>query len=363
MILRGATRIGRGHPDRHAAARSSTPRSAATAGSWPASWSRRRSRTRVQIGPFAHLRPGSSIGTGAKLGNYAEVKNSRLEAGVQQHHMSYLGDAQVGRPDEHRGGHDHRQLRRQAQETDDDRDRRVHRRRHDAGRPGRAGRRAPGPAPAPSSTATCRRASWRSACRPGCATRGPSPRTHRPDDRHPPAPGHRRPDAPRGLLRVGRDLDRLDPPQPPRPAVRGRQSPGPPGPPAEGRSGPLPGRGPARPDRPRLLRLGLRRGQPERRACQLHAPGPRRRRRRDRPADRDRPAGPVHDRLRRARPQVDRAGLRRAPVDAGRRSDRVDRPGPRPDRVVPDPGHQRDHPDPRREHVERRPDDAPRSSS
>ncbi len=50
----------------------------------------------VSIGPFAHLRPGSSIGRGAKLGNYAEVKNSRLEAGVQQHHMSYLGDAHVG---------------------------------------------------------------------------------------------------------------------------------------------------------------------------------------------------------------------------------------------------------------------------
>jgi len=50
----------------------------------------------VHIGPFAHLRPGSSIGTRAKLGNYAEVKNSRLEAGVQQHHMSYIGDAHVG---------------------------------------------------------------------------------------------------------------------------------------------------------------------------------------------------------------------------------------------------------------------------
>ncbi len=50
----------------------------------------------VSIGPFAHLRPGSSIGRGAKLGNYAEVKNSRLEAGVQQHHVSYLGDAHVG---------------------------------------------------------------------------------------------------------------------------------------------------------------------------------------------------------------------------------------------------------------------------
>jgi bifunctional UDP-N-acetylglucosamine pyrophosphorylase/glucosamine-1-phosphate N-acetyltransferase len=50
----------------------------------------------VEIGPFAHLRPGSSIGRRARLGNYAEVKNSRIGEGVQQHHMSYLGDADVG---------------------------------------------------------------------------------------------------------------------------------------------------------------------------------------------------------------------------------------------------------------------------
>jgi bifunctional UDP-N-acetylglucosamine pyrophosphorylase/glucosamine-1-phosphate N-acetyltransferase len=48
------------------------------------------------IGPFSHLRPGSSIGRGVELGNYAEVKNSRLESGVKQHHVSYLGDAHVG---------------------------------------------------------------------------------------------------------------------------------------------------------------------------------------------------------------------------------------------------------------------------
>jgi bifunctional UDP-N-acetylglucosamine pyrophosphorylase / glucosamine-1-phosphate N-acetyltransferase len=48
------------------------------------------------IGPFSHLRPGSSIGPGVELGNFAEVKNSRLEAGVKQHHVSYLGDAHVG---------------------------------------------------------------------------------------------------------------------------------------------------------------------------------------------------------------------------------------------------------------------------
>ncbi len=48
------------------------------------------------VGPFSHLRPGSSIGPDVQLGNFAEVKNSRLERGVKQHHMSYLGDAHVG---------------------------------------------------------------------------------------------------------------------------------------------------------------------------------------------------------------------------------------------------------------------------
>jgi bifunctional UDP-N-acetylglucosamine pyrophosphorylase / glucosamine-1-phosphate N-acetyltransferase len=48
------------------------------------------------IGPFSHLRQGSSIGPGVELGNFAEVKNSRLERGVKQHHVSYLGDAHVG---------------------------------------------------------------------------------------------------------------------------------------------------------------------------------------------------------------------------------------------------------------------------
>lgn len=51
----------------------------------------------VQIGPFSHLRPGARIERDVKLGNYAEVKNSRLGAGSQMHHFSYLGDADVGR--------------------------------------------------------------------------------------------------------------------------------------------------------------------------------------------------------------------------------------------------------------------------
>ena len=50
----------------------------------------------VQIGPFAHLRPGADVGPRCRIGNYAEIKNSRIGAGTQQHHFSYLGDAEVG---------------------------------------------------------------------------------------------------------------------------------------------------------------------------------------------------------------------------------------------------------------------------
>lgn len=50
----------------------------------------------VVIGPFAHLRPGADIGARCRIGNFAEVKRSRLGAGTQQHHFSYLGDAEIG---------------------------------------------------------------------------------------------------------------------------------------------------------------------------------------------------------------------------------------------------------------------------
>jgi bifunctional UDP-N-acetylglucosamine pyrophosphorylase/glucosamine-1-phosphate N-acetyltransferase len=50
----------------------------------------------VRIGPFSHLRPGSHVGQDAEIGNFAELKNTRLGRGVRQHHMSYLGDAELG---------------------------------------------------------------------------------------------------------------------------------------------------------------------------------------------------------------------------------------------------------------------------
>jgi bifunctional UDP-N-acetylglucosamine pyrophosphorylase/glucosamine-1-phosphate N-acetyltransferase len=50
----------------------------------------------VTIGPFSHLRPGAVIGNDVELGNYAEVKASRLGPGTKMHHFSYVGDAEIG---------------------------------------------------------------------------------------------------------------------------------------------------------------------------------------------------------------------------------------------------------------------------
>lgn len=50
----------------------------------------------VRIGPFSHLRPGSQVDRGAEIGNYAELKNSHVGEGVKSHHVSYLGDAELG---------------------------------------------------------------------------------------------------------------------------------------------------------------------------------------------------------------------------------------------------------------------------
>jgi bifunctional UDP-N-acetylglucosamine pyrophosphorylase/glucosamine-1-phosphate N-acetyltransferase len=48
------------------------------------------------VGPMSHLRPGARLETGARLGNYAEVKNATIGRDVQMHHFSYVGDATIG---------------------------------------------------------------------------------------------------------------------------------------------------------------------------------------------------------------------------------------------------------------------------
>jgi bifunctional UDP-N-acetylglucosamine pyrophosphorylase / glucosamine-1-phosphate N-acetyltransferase len=49
------------------------------------------------IGPYSHLRPGSEIGEGAHVGNFVETKNIRLGKGSKANHLTYLGDAEIGK--------------------------------------------------------------------------------------------------------------------------------------------------------------------------------------------------------------------------------------------------------------------------
>lgn len=50
----------------------------------------------AQIGPFSHLRPGSDIGKNAHIGNFVEVKQTRVGEGAKANHLAYLGDGDVG---------------------------------------------------------------------------------------------------------------------------------------------------------------------------------------------------------------------------------------------------------------------------
>ena len=48
------------------------------------------------IGPFSRLRPGTELEEGVRVGNFVEVKNSRLGMGTKANHLAYIGDAEVG---------------------------------------------------------------------------------------------------------------------------------------------------------------------------------------------------------------------------------------------------------------------------
>jgi bifunctional UDP-N-acetylglucosamine pyrophosphorylase / glucosamine-1-phosphate N-acetyltransferase len=48
------------------------------------------------VGPFAHLRPDSSLGDHVKIGNFVEVKKSKLGNDTKVSHLSYIGDAEIG---------------------------------------------------------------------------------------------------------------------------------------------------------------------------------------------------------------------------------------------------------------------------
>jgi bifunctional UDP-N-acetylglucosamine pyrophosphorylase/glucosamine-1-phosphate N-acetyltransferase len=50
----------------------------------------------ASIGPFAHLRPETSLAEGVRVGNFVELKKTSIGAGSKVNHLAYLGDAEVG---------------------------------------------------------------------------------------------------------------------------------------------------------------------------------------------------------------------------------------------------------------------------
>ena len=51
----------------------------------------------VSVGPYARLRPGTKIKSGSKIGNFVEVKKSTINKNSKVNHLSYIGDAIVGK--------------------------------------------------------------------------------------------------------------------------------------------------------------------------------------------------------------------------------------------------------------------------
>ena len=51
----------------------------------------------VSVGPYARLRPGTKIKSGSKIGNFVEVKKSTINKNSKVNHLSYIGDAVVGK--------------------------------------------------------------------------------------------------------------------------------------------------------------------------------------------------------------------------------------------------------------------------
>lgn len=50
-----------------------------------------------RIGPYARLRPGTALAEDVHIGNFVEVKNTRVDRGSKANHLTYLGDSQVGK--------------------------------------------------------------------------------------------------------------------------------------------------------------------------------------------------------------------------------------------------------------------------
>ena len=50
----------------------------------------------MHVGPFSHIRPGAYLESEVRIGNFGEIKNSRIGRATKSGHFSYIGDADVG---------------------------------------------------------------------------------------------------------------------------------------------------------------------------------------------------------------------------------------------------------------------------
>ena len=51
----------------------------------------------VSVGPYARIRPGTTLKSGSRVGNFVEVKKSTIGKGSKVNHLSYIGDAHLGK--------------------------------------------------------------------------------------------------------------------------------------------------------------------------------------------------------------------------------------------------------------------------
>ena len=53
-------------------------------------------KNKVEVGPYARLRPGTTLEEGSKIGNFVEVKKSTVGKKSKINHLSYIGDSEIG---------------------------------------------------------------------------------------------------------------------------------------------------------------------------------------------------------------------------------------------------------------------------
>ena len=54
-------------------------------------------KNKVEVGPYARLRPGTTLEEGSKIGNFVEVKKSSVGKKSKINHLSYIGDSEIGK--------------------------------------------------------------------------------------------------------------------------------------------------------------------------------------------------------------------------------------------------------------------------